>query len=230
MDEPPPLEDCSHLFSKPSTPAPKKTQPKKKKKKKGGIRRGFLNDPKPKKSKLLIRNEQKESKKVEGGVHDDVQKAMKAATGDLHKDADFVQSIISDEERMKIMVKPKFQAALKKFQSNPAEALKIYGDDEEIMGVIRWFSGKMGNEMMKRSKSEPEEKPAPLMKEVSKKRVVGPEQMQKWLADPKLRSILSHPEIQMIIQRLQQYPNELPKYRNHPGIQILIQHGIIQST
>jgi len=233
MDGPPPLEDCSHIFTSSAKEVPTKKVAAKKKKKKTGLRRGFLNNPK--KSKLLISNNQKEAEKKEGKVFDDVQEAMKKATGDLHKDADFVESIVDDEERMKIMMTPKFQAALKAFQNNPSEALQTYGQDAEIMSVIRWFSGRMGDELTKRGESEEKKETTPLMKEVSRtvkkppQRKIGPAQMQQWLANPQLRNILSNGEIQSIIQRLQAFPHELPKYANHPGIQILIEHGIIQT-
>merc|ERR1712218_332725 len=137
---------------------------------------------------------------------------------------------------MKLMMTPKFQSALKKFQSDPQGALELYGNDPEIMETIRWFSGRMGDEILKRGEAEEQKQKtqAPLLTEVSrkplkpKKRDVKPEQMQQWLSNPQIRNVLSNPGVCKIIQRLQSHPDEWSQYTNHPKINTHLKNEIIQ--
>merc|ERR1719233_1376897 len=129
-------------------------------------------------------------------------------------------------------MKPKFTRALKELELNPKETLEKYKGDPEVMPVLQKLMVKMG-EGFQNSKLLQHGKTSPGIEEVGgtrstlQKAKPTPEQMQRWMSDPIVRSALECPEVQDIIQRAHRSPDLLKEYMEHPKIKILIDNGVI---
>lgn len=209
-------------------------------------------DVQPKKKNDTKENETKNL------ISDEVREAMRKHTGSLTDDANFIEEMLKDEDKMNIMMKPDFFKAISEFERDPKKALEKYKNNKEIIDTIRWFSGKMGNEMIKRGDQEEKqvqknsfiankindihkEKPVKkkikkaLIEEVGRKSNSKPAPATREISEKQKMKWLSDPEIRTAlmnpeVQRIinNQTPGEWTKHMNHPGIQILLRRGVIQ--
>eukprot|EP00494_Astrolonche_serrata_P026475 UN26737 len=101
---------------------------------------------------FLLNSGSKNRTKKDNLVFNEVRDNLNKSLGTLADDATFVKNITDDKEKMKTMMTPKFQIALKLFQTSPQEALKKYGKDKEVMEILRWATGQIGNELIRRGK------------------------------------------------------------------------------
>jgi hypothetical protein len=58
-------------------------------------------------------------------------------------------------------------------------------------------------------------------------RQVDKRQLEQWMANPQIRQVLNDPMVAQMLQKLQAKPDLIDTYRRHPGIALLVRHGIL---
>jgi hypothetical protein len=137
---------------------------------------------------------------------------------------------------------PRMAEVMAMLSKNPKEALKKYGDQPHLQEFIRRFLGLMGDHLTTEEKAtaaaavaataeEPllRARPEKQLYVADRPRDVDPQQMQKWLSDPELRSILNNPDTGRMLADMGRDPRKFKEYAKRPDIQKLLAAGIIQS-
>ncbi len=139
---------------------------------------------------------------------------------------------------------PRMADVMAMLSKNPKEALKKYGDQPHLQEFIRRFLGLMGDHLTTEEKAtaaaaaaaapatdEPllRARPEKQLYVADRPREVDPQQMQKWLSDPELRSILNNPETGQMLADMGRDPRKFKQYAKRPDFQKLLAAGIIQS-
>jgi len=247
---PPPLEDCSSLLKSKQTVETKPKQrgectppiddknvnkikqtgnQKKKSKAICGFPSGFLNKKKKKRKGRSSKKLLEPTKSSNDILLVDTVKEK------LLKDQTFLDGLISDKDLTTAMMQPKFATAIKELEADPRKTLEKYKGDPEVIPVLQKLMKKM-EESFARAGAEQQASTSAGIKEVgsvkkapSVERVKPtPDQMQRWMADPIIRSALACPEVQNIIERAQRSPDLIMEYKEHPKIKILIESGILK--
>lgn len=187
----------------------------------GGMQKGFLFGGGPKKAKKpanKMSSEKVVTKKKPDADDEDfilrpsVQKEdelkmpeVQAAMRDTSWiNDDLLDNIQHDRDLMEKLANPKYSEALERMKKDPKAATEYYKDDKDVQEFFKKFYKILGNhfsglEQNETIKSAPEP-PAIISEDEAK--------MQKILADPEIRDILSQPEVQNLFGHLRMNPDQ----------------------
>jgi len=261
----PPLEDMSELIdqvnklreggspksSVESTTKPAETQVKKKsepssqgqkssqsQKAFGGLKKGFLNNPKQGKRKpspsskparkddnIPVIKPKNPEERNKGMEIPEVQEAMKSSIPSLdNKDwitEDLLKKIEGNPSLAKLLMDPKFTAALAEVQTDPLKAMAMLSSNPEMQNALQEFSGILGEHFTKLGNSSAGMQPTVTQENDSglKERASGNQQplapsspedeakMQEILSDPEVMRVLQDHKIQKLLTMMKTNPD-----------------------
>lgn len=225
------------------TPVKKKTvsssqdhEPAQSQKSFGGFKKGFLNNPKPRKGKLptstkpatddgipVIKPKNPEQKN-KGMEIPEVQEAMKTKIPSLdNKDwitEDLLKKIEGNPSLAKLLMDPKFTAALSQVQADPMKAMAMLSSNPEMQKALQEFSGILGEHFSALGTSTAglkstvtQENDIGLMERASARQhsvLPSPEdeaKMQEILSDPEVMRVLQDHQIQKLLTMMKTNPD-----------------------
>ena len=129
-------------------------------------------------------------------------------------------------------------------QANPTAASRQFANDSELQAFLKPWLEITGAELSRLAQQSQQQQPKkPLIVEADSEESGSaasgtddpylapptPEQMQRWLSNPKIRAVLEHPSTSHILQELKRDPSLFRKYAaENAGIRLLIKEGILR--
>lgn len=203
----------------------------------GGFKKGFLNNPKPKKGKspslaepgkkddIPVIKPKNPEQKNKGMEIPEVQEAMKSNIPSLeNKDwitEDLLKKIEGNPSLAKLLMDPKFTAALSQVQTDPMKAMAMLSSNPEMQKALQEFSALLGEHFTSLGNSGVGMKPT-----VSQDNDIGlterasarqqppvppsPEdqaKMQEILSDPEVMRVLQDHQIQKLLTMMKTNPD-----------------------
>ncbi|XP_078375599.1 uncharacterized protein LOC144658956 isoform X2 [Oculina patagonica] len=188
----------------------------------GGFKKGFLTNPKPRKGNptpsskpakkdadIPVIRPKNPEQKAKGMEIPEVQEAMKSSISSLeNKDwitGDLLKKIESNPSLAKMLMDPKFTAALSQVQTDPMKALAMLESQPEMQKALQDFSGVLGEHFTTLGNASAEMKPAN-----SQETNIGLTERSSARQQPpvppspedeaKMKEILSDPEVMKVLQ------------------------------
>lgn len=203
----------------------------------GGFKKGFLNNPKPKKGKspslaeprkkddIPVIKPKNPEQKNKGMEIPEVQEAMKSNIPSLeNKDwitEDLLKKIEGNPSLAKLLMDPKFTAALSQVQTDPMKAMAMLSSNPEMQKALQEFSAllgehftSLGNSAVGMKSTVSQDNDIGLTERASARQQPpvppSPEdqaKMQEILSDPEVMRVLQDHQIQKLLTMMKTNPD-----------------------
>lgn len=162
----------------------------------------------------------------------EVQQAMEAVKRDTSwLNEALLNKLSQDPFLSKALQDPRVSEAMRELAQDPQAAMKKYSSEPQLAQLLKKFMGVMGahlEELGVSSALPPSSLPSPSQPvPLQQERQVSEGQMQRWMADPKIRAALDDEKTQAMLAAIKADGAAYKTYRNTPQLRILVAAGIL---